>query len=51
MGPNSELKGRSAMQKTFHIRPTVQPGGKVELASPELEAGQTVDLVCCTSLV
>ena len=33
------------MQKTLHIRTTVQPGGKVEFASPELEAGQTVDVV------
>ena len=24
---------------------TVQPGGKVEIVSPELEAGQTVDVV------
>lgn len=33
------------MQKAFHLRTTVQPGGKVEFASPELEAGQTVDVV------
>ena len=33
------------MQKTLHIRTTVQPGGRVEFASPELEAGQTVDVV------
>ena len=33
------------MPKTLHIRTTVQPGGKVEFASPELEAGQTVDVV------
>ena len=33
------------MQKTLHIRATVQPGGKVEFVSPELEAGQTVDVV------
>ena len=33
------------MQKTLHIRTTVQPGGKVEFDSPELEAGQTVDVV------
>ena len=33
------------MQKALHIRTTVQPGGKVEIASPELEAGQTVDVV------
>ena len=31
--------------KTLRIRTTVQPGGKVEFASPELEAGQTVDVV------
>ena len=33
------------MQKALHIRATVQPGGKVEFVSPELEAGQTVDVV------
>ena len=33
------------MQKTLHVRTTVQPGGKVEFASPDLEAGQTVDVV------
>ena len=33
------------MRKALHIRTTVQPGGKVEVASPELEAGQTVDVV------
>ena len=33
------------MQKALHVRTTVQPGGKVEIASPELEAGQTVDVV------
>ena len=35
------------MQKALHIRAIVQPGGKVEFASPELEAGQTVDVVVC----
>ena len=33
------------MQKALHIRTTVQPNGKIEIASPELEAGQTVDVV------
>ena len=33
------------MQKALHIRATVQPGGRVEIASPELEAGQMVDVV------
>ena len=33
------------MQKALHVRTTGQPGGKVEIASPELEAGQTVDVV------
>ena len=33
------------MQKALHIRATVPPGGKVEFANPELEAGQTVDVV------
>ena len=30
---------------TLHVKTTVQPGGKVEFASPELEPGQTVDVV------
>lgn len=33
------------MQNALRIRTTVQPGGKVEFASPELEPGQTVDVV------
>lgn len=33
------------MQKALHVRTTVRPGGKVEFASPDLEAGQTVDVV------
>ena len=33
------------MQKALHLRTPVQPGGKVEIVSPELEAGQTVDVV------
>ena len=33
------------MQKVLHMKTTVQPGGKVEFVSPELEAGQTVDVV------
>ena len=37
------------MQKALHIKTTVQPGGKVEIVSPELEAGQTVDVVVVRS--
>lgn len=37
------------MQKALHIRTTVLPGGRVEIASPELEAGQTVDVVVTRS--
>ena len=37
------------MQKTLHIKTTVQPGGKVEFVSPELEVGQTVDVVVTPS--
>lgn len=33
------------MQKVLHLKTMVQPGGKVEFASPELEAGETVDVV------
>ena len=37
------------MHKALHVRTTVQPGGRVEVASPELEAGQTVDVVVTRS--
>ena len=33
------------MQKALLVRTTVLPGGKVEFVSPELNAGQTVDVV------
>lgn len=33
------------MQKALHIRTTVLPGGRVEFTSPDLEAGQSVDVV------
>ena len=33
------------MQEALHVRTMVQPGGKVEIASAELEAGQKVDVV------
>lgn len=33
------------MPKALHQKVMVQPGGKVEVVSPELEAGQTVDVV------
>ena len=38
-------QGGLTMQEALRIRTTVQPGGKVEFASPELEAGQTVDVL------
>ena len=37
------------MQKSLHVKTTVQPGGKVEIAIPELRAGQTVDVVVTRS--
>ena len=37
------------MQRALHVRTMVQPGGKVEIVSPELEAGQTVDVVVLRS--
>ena len=37
------------MEKALHVRTTVQPGGRVEVASPDLEAGQTVDVVVTRS--
>ena len=33
------------MQRVLHQKATVQAGGKVEVVRPELEAGQTVDVV------
>ena len=33
------------MQKTLRIRTIVLPGGRVEFDSPELEAGQMVEVV------
>ena len=33
------------MQKALHMSTMVQPGGKIELVSPDLEAGQAVDVV------
>ena len=35
----------SIMHEVPHQKVTIQPGGKVEVVSPELEAGQTVDMV------
>ena len=32
------------MQKVLRQRTTVLPGGKVEIVSPDLEAGQTVEV-------
>ena len=37
------------MEKALHVRTTVQPGGRVEVASPDLEAGQMVDVVVTRS--
>ena len=31
--------------QTLHIKTTVQPGGKIEFTSPNLQPGQTVDVV------
>ena len=33
------------MAETLHIQTTVQPGGKIEFVCPELEPGQSVDVV------
>ena len=33
------------MQKALRMSTRVQPGGKIELVSPDLEAGQAVDVV------
>ena len=32
------------MARELHLRATVQPGGKIEIASPELTAGEDVDV-------
>ena len=33
------------MRRVLHLKITVKPDGKVEVVSPELESGQTVDVV------
>ena len=33
------------MQRTLHIRTTVQPGGKVEIVNQDLPVGEDVDVV------
>ena len=33
------------MQKSLHVRTTVQPGGKIEIVAPELPVGETVEVV------
>ena len=33
------------MQKTLHIRTTVQPGGKIEIVDQELTEGESVHVV------
>ncbi len=37
------------MQKALRLAATVLPGGRVEIASPELEAGQRVDVIVVPS--
>ena len=37
------------MEKALHVRTTVLPGSKMEIVSPELEAGQTVNVVVLRS--
>ena len=32
------------MRRVLHLKITVKPDGKVEVVSPELESGQTVDV-------
>ena len=39
------------MQKTLHIRTTVQPGGKIEIVDRELPVGESVDVVVTHSSV
>ena len=33
------------MQKTIHQRTTVKPGGKIEITNPDLEPGQSVEVI------
>lgn len=42
---NLLIREGATMQRVLQVRTTVQPGGKVEIVSPELEAGQNVDVV------
>ena len=37
------------MEKALHVRTTGLPGSKMEIVSPELEAGQTVNVVVLRS--
>ena len=39
------------MQKTLHIRTTVQPGGKIEIVDRDLPVGESVDVVVTHSSV
>ena len=39
------MKEARTKQKALHVKTTVQLGGKVEFAIPELELGQTADVV------
>ena len=38
------IGGSTDMARELHFRATVQPGGKIEIASPELTAGEDVDV-------
>ena len=33
------------MQRTLHVRTTVQPGGKIEIVDPALPVGETVEVI------
>ena len=37
------------MQKTLHVRTTVQPGGKIEIVDEGLPVGESVDVVVSQS--
>ena len=39
------VKGALNMQRTLHVRTTVLPGGKIEIADRELPVGESVDVV------
>ena len=45
------VEKEEAMQKEFHVRTTVQPGGKIEIVDQGFPVGESVDVVVRPVLV